>query len=93
MIKEVNVITGVITSRELTAEEIAAEQAWQAADKAVFDALPYDVKRKRELEVLDGEGLDAIRKEIEALRNGDPETPEYAAYKAKVDTVKTKYPK
>lgn len=53
----------------------------------------YADKRRAELSPLDGEGMDAIRKEIAAIRAGEPETDDYRAYREKVLEIKNKHPK
>lgn len=55
--------------------------------------VPYDVARRLKFEQLDGEGMDAFRKEIAAIRAGQPETPEYAAYRLKTEEIKTQHRK
>lgn len=62
-------------------------------DPPIIDTRDYKEKRELELHHLDNEGMDAIRKEIAAIRAGNPETPEYQIYREKVETVKRKYPK
>lgn len=51
--------------------------------------------RRKELSLIDGEGMDAMRKELQELRaavGGEP-VAEAAEYFSKVDAIKTKYPK
>lgn len=49
--------------------------------------------RRKELSKLDGEGFDAIRKEIDAIRAGEPQTSEYQEYRRKVEVIKENNPK
>lgn len=55
--------------------------------------IPYDRLRAAEFSKLDGEGMDAFRKEIAALRAGLAEAPEYTAYREKIDAIKSRHPK
>lgn len=59
----------------------------------VFADIPYDRIRKEEFSKIDGEGMDAIRREIDAIRIGKPQTDEYLSYRSKVQEIKNKYPK
>lgn len=67
-------------------EKVAVEQRKEAR-------IGYKEKRRDELSGLDGEGLDAIRREIAAIRAGEPETVEYKSYREKVEGVKKRNPK
>jgi len=53
----------------------------------------YKYKREAEFVQLDGEGMDAVRKAIVALANGQPVPVEYTEYQAKVDAIKAANPK
>ena len=84
---------------EMTPEQIAARQQEEAAYSSKLAQYiateKYKDDRRRELSELDGEALDAIRKQIEALISltEAPITPEWADYMAKVTAIKSTYPK
>lgn len=82
--------------REMNDEELAAYTArCEAEDIKQAELATTEYKRKREAELapLDGDGMDAIRKEIADIRAGQPESPEYADYRQKVQAIKDKHPK
>ena len=54
---------------------------------------PYTDLRREELAQLDGDGMDAIRKAVQALADGLPLPAEFSTYMGKVAAVKAKYPK
>lgn len=55
--------------------------------------ISYEIRRRKEFEHLDAEGMDAIRHEIAAIRDGQPESAEYAAYRGKIENIKNSHPK
>ncbi len=81
----------------MTAEEIAqrqAEEAAWAAKQAQYEAeQKYKDLRKAEMMPLDGDGMDAVRKAIDALANGEPLPQEYVDYRNQIEAIKAKYPK
>jgi len=78
---------------DLVAKTITQDVVAEAEAVEFFNNNKYKDDRRSELSLLDGEGMDAIRKEIVALRTGLPETAEYAEYMVKVISIKDKYPK
>lgn len=53
----------------------------------------YSQARREKLAVLDGEGMDSIRKAIAAIKAGEPVPVEFDAYMEKVDAIKQAHPK
>ena len=92
-ISEINIKTGKQTQRQWTQAEKKAHEDAVKKDKANLESRPYDVKRMELLSQLDGEGMDAIRKEIAAIRAGEPETNDYKQYRLKVEKIKADIPK
>lgn len=81
----------------MTAEEIAQRQVEDAAHEAFKEqylATEYARKRRLSLAPLDGEGMDAMRKALDALFDGEIVAPaEYTDYRKKVQEIKDANPK
>jgi len=83
-----------VTMTALEIEERQAEEVFYAARKQKYEVeQKYADQRKEKLAPIDGEGMDAMRKAIEALAAGRPVPQEFDEYITKVEAIKQQYPK
>jgi FMN phosphatase YigB (HAD superfamily) len=86
-------VGNVPMSEEEIAQLQAEEAAWIAKKQKYETEQKYKDQRKVEMLALDGDGLDAIRKAIDALANGEALPQEYVDYRDQINAIKAKYPK
>lgn len=81
----------------LTPAEVAERQAeeaqWQQQNEKYEREVKYKDQRRSLLMTLDGDGMDAMRKALIALANGDPLPAEFTEYLSKVEAIKASIPK